>query len=237
MTAEHRSNLNFTKFVRSAIAVLFLVCFTSGFRVSCRRSDDTATYDLTSNPHGVWVRIFNGKTLDGWRLDEFNLPGAIKVKDKSLLFREGSPYTALSWTGKFPTDNYEFEVSAMRLSGGDIFCGILFPIDTTYVSMVLGGWGNSVVGLSSIDYLDASSNETTLLRSFANNQWYHVRLRVTREKIQAWIDDKEVINLRRRSRMISPYPGLELLAPFGIFTWQTGAAMRDLQIRLLDQDR
>jgi len=237
MTAENRPNRNFITFLRSTIVVLLAVGLTSGLGHSCGRSDEGATRDLPSDITDAWIELFDGKTLNGWKQDEFNPPGAIKVKNKSLLFGEGNPYTALSWVGEFPTDNYEVELTAMRQSGRDIFCGLLFPVGTTYVTMVLGGWGNSVVGLSSIDYLDASSNETTLLMSFADNRWYQVRLQVTTERIQAWIDDKQVINLMLRDRTLSPYQGLELLAPFGVFTWMTGAAIRDFRIRLLDQDR
>lgn len=237
MTADDRSHRNFMTFVRSIITVFLTVCFALGLGHSCGRPDESAIRDLPSDTTDTWMELFDGKTLNGWKQDEFNRPSTIQVKDRSLIFGEGYPFTALSWRGKFPAENYEVEVTAMRRSGRDIFCGLLFPVGTTYVSMVLGGWGNSVVGLSSIDYLDASSNETTLLMSFTDNRWYHVRLQVTTEMIQAWIDDKQVINLMLRDRTISPYPGLELLAPFGVFTWMTGAAMRDLRIRLIDQDR
>ncbi len=239
MTAEDGSNRDFTTFVRWTIAVLFLVCFTSGCGSSYRRSadvteSDLASRDLTGNPPGLWVGIFDGNTLDGWEQEEFNIRGAVQVKDESLQFKAGTSFSALLWTGKFPTEDYEFEVSAMRLSGNDIFCGILFPVGTDYVSMVLGGWNNSVVGLSCIDDLFANENETARGMSFDNNRWYHVALRVTEERIVAWIDDKQVIDQERKGHRISPYPGLEMFAPFGIFTYRTGAAMRDLRIRLID---
>ena len=47
------------------------------------------------------------------------------------------------------------------------------------VLILLGGWGGGVVGISSIDTMDASENETTKYRQFVTDRWYKVRLRVT----------------------------------------------------------
>ena len=54
---------------------------------------------------------------------------------------------------------------------------------------MIGGWGGGgVVGISSVDDLDASENETMNIEGFNDNTWYRVRVRVTDQKIEAWID-------------------------------------------------
>ncbi len=64
-----------------------------------------------------------------------------------------------------------------------------FPVKKSHCSLVLGGWGGSLTGLSSLDGFDASENETTNVMDFKEGQWYKIRLRVTEKKIEAWIDD------------------------------------------------
>ena len=51
-----------------------------------------------------------------------------------------------------------------------------------------------VVGLSSLDDMDASENDTSIRRDFESGRWYALRLRVTEDRIQAWIDEEAVID-------------------------------------------
>jgi hypothetical protein len=181
-----------------------------------------------------WISLFNGRNLDGWKVHEkstYGTFGNVAVKDGVIEFEASLSYTAISLLGKFPTDRYELEISAKRTDGQDIFCGVLLPVGANYVSMVLGGWGNCIVGLSCIDRKLASGNETTLAMSFDNDRWYRVRVKVSPERFQAWVDNKQVIDMERKGRKISPYPGLEILAPFGLFSWGTSSAIKDVRYR------
>ena len=45
--------------------------------------------------------------------------------------------------------------------------------------LVLGGWGGSLVGLSSIDGQDASRNATTTFRTFEDGRLHRARIEVT----------------------------------------------------------
>ncbi|MBL7115227.1 MAG: DUF1080 domain-containing protein [Kiritimatiellae bacterium] len=191
---------------------------------------------FSSPKKSEWIVPFNGSDLKGWKVhtkSEYETYGGASVKDGAISFQGGSPYTAISLQGTFPSDNYELELTAKRTSGQDIFCGLLLPVGTNHVSMIMGGWGNWVVGLSCIDDMVASDNDAAHNMSFDNDRWYKVRVRVTPQKFQAWIDDKQVINLDRKGRKISPYPGLEVLAPFGLFTWDTSSLMKDMRYRSL----
>jgi hypothetical protein len=97
----------------------------------------------------------------------------------------------------------------------------------------VGGWGGSVVGLSNIDGHDASDNQTTKVITFKNKQWYRIRLRVTLEKIAAWIDDKPIIDQELAEHQLSIRPEVELSRPLGFSTWRTQAGLRNLRYRLL----
>ena len=82
----------------------------------------------------------------------------------------------------------------MRTMGSDFFCGLTFPYKETHATLILGGWGGSLIGISSLDDFDASENETGDAYIFEDNQWYDVRLKVTDSEFTVWIDGKSVID-------------------------------------------
>lgn len=92
-----------------------------------------------------------------------------------------------------------------------------------------------MVGLSSVDGLDASENETGTMKILKDNQWYAIRLRVRDQKIEAWIDREKVVDLETRNRKLSIRSEVSSSQPFGIATWRTKAALREIQRRLLDE--
>lgn len=187
--------------------------------------------DLSSAEPGTVIKLFEGKDFGYWKpllKAPFEIPGLVEIKDGVVSIAPGNSFSGLSWEGDFPLNNYEFSVSARRVSGSDIFCGIAFPSGTNYCSMILGGWGNSVVGLSCVGYAVAAENETASYMQFENKKWYNIRLRVTDEYIKGWIDGKLVIDLELSEKHISQYPGLEIFEPFGLFTWETGAEVKDM---------
>jgi len=128
--------------------------------------------------------------------------------------------------------NYEVALDAMSVSGSDFFCGLTIPVGESHCSLIVGGWGGSLVGISSIDSMDASENETTKFINFEHERWYRVRLRVTEGRIEGWIDKEKLVDVVIGGRRISVRPGdIELSRPFGIAAWQTTAALREIQVR------
>jgi hypothetical protein len=98
----------------------------------------------------------------------------------------------------------------------------------------VGGWGGTVVGLSNIDRADASQNETSREIKFSDRRWYRIRLRVTEEKIEAWIDEEKKVDLKIAGRVLSLRPGdIQKSLPLGIATYMTRAAIRDIRLRRL----
>ncbi|MFO1512419.1 MAG: DUF1080 domain-containing protein [Verrucomicrobiota bacterium] len=179
-----------------------------------------------------WRALFDGKSPAGWRVTEFQEGGRVEVSNGLLLFYKGDPFVGVNWTNEIPKVNYEVVLDAMSVSGGDFFCGLTFPVRDSFCSLIVGGWGGSVVGLSSLDGADASENETTQFITFEPGRWYRIRLRVTEHKIEAWIEQKKVVNVMITGRKVSLRIGEIMLSkPFGLASYSTSAAFRGIRIR------
>ena len=178
--------------------------------------------------------LFDGKTLANWAPTKFGGEGAVKVENGQIVLETGKSLTGITWTGgELPTTNYELALQAMRVEGHDFFAGITFPVADSFCSLILGGWGGSVVGLSSINFMDASENETSQSMDFENGRWYSVRIRVTPEKIQAWLDDRQIIDQALKDNKITVRIEVEPSRPLGVATRKTKGALRDIRLRRL----
>jgi hypothetical protein len=179
--------------------------------------------------------IFNGKTLDGWEITNFGPQGPVYISGNEIILSMGDGCTGITWKRAFPTINYEVTLDAMRVNGNDFFCGITFPVGKDPCSLIIGGWGGTTVGLSSIDGNDASENITTTLIKFEKKQWYNINLRVTETGIRAMIDSVVVVDFKTGSNKLSIRPEVELSRPFGIASWNTTAALRNIHVRRLSE--
>ncbi|MDB6150415.1 MAG: Xylose isomerase [Chthoniobacter sp.] len=179
-----------------------------------------------------WVPLFDGRSLDGWKVTEFSGHGEVTVEGGRLILEQGGDLTGINYARDVPKLNYEVALEAMRLEGSDFFCGLTLPYGKEGFTFVVGGWGGSVVGVSSINSDDASENETTQFRKIENGRWYRIRVRVTGEKIDAWLDDEQVVNVTTEDKRIAMRSGeIEMSQPFGIATFRTRAALRNLRLR------
>jgi len=177
--------------------------------------------------------LFDGKTLDGWEITSFGTEGPVLVSEGNIVLNFGDGCTGVTYTKPFPKVDYEVSLDAMKVSGNDFFCGMTFPVKDTYCSFIVGGWGGPVVGLSTIDGKDGSENSTKILMNFEHKTWYHIRLQVTDAKIMAWIDDKQVIDFTIDDHTIDIRPEVNLSRPFGICSWNTTAALRNIWLKKL----
>ncbi len=181
-----------------------------------------------------WTPLFDGKSLKGWTIPDFSLKGDVEVKNNQIIIGMGDTLSGVLYDGDVPKSNYEISLDTMRLDGHDFFCGLTFPVGDVSVTLVVGGWGGATVGISSIDGNDASENETTKYVSFDSNKWYRVRVRVTKEKIEAWLDDDKIVDVAIKGKTLSMRPGeIEKAQPFSISTFRTKAALKDIRIRKL----
>ncbi len=95
-----------------------------------------------------------------------------------------------------------------------------------------------IVGLSSLDLMDASENETRVFMTFNQGQWYSFRVRVTDYMIEVWVDEEQVISVDYYGREVGLRPGeIENSKPMGFASYRTVGALRNIQYRLLPPDR
>jgi hypothetical protein len=100
-------------------------------------------------------------------------------------------------------------------------------------SFIVGGWGGGVVGISSLDGLDAASNETSRFESLRPGRWYKIRLRVKEQGLMAWIDNTQMVGVETKNRKIGIRQEVELSRPLGISCYSTVSGLRDIKVRAL----
>ena len=183
-----------------------------------------------------WHSLFDGKSLGDWKPSKFGTQGSVEAKDGQIMIGFGDGCSGITWGGEFPKTDYEIRLQAMRVDGTDFFCGLTFPVGKDPCSLICGGWGGGVVGLSSIDGEDASENDTTKYKKFDTGKWYVIRVRVTKSRISAWIDKDQMVDEALEGRKISIRSEVEESKPLGIATWKTAGAIRKIEWRKLSDE-
>ncbi len=218
-------------FPKAPLSVIFLVLgflvFPLGLLTERAESSDT------DESGGNWTPLFDGESLDGWKSANFGGEGPVTVREGQIVMEPGIMLTGITWQRDFPTTDYEIRLKANRLEGRDFFCGLTFPVAESHCTLIVAGWAGAVVGLSCVDGRDASENETTRFMRFENDRWYAIRLRVTSNRITAWIDGQQVVDLETTGRHLAPRPEVDLSKPLGMAAWQSRAALKDVHYRRL----
>jgi len=228
-----------------AAALIGIPVLATGCRQQGRGPDQTQA-DAESEPAPPepdkegWESLFDGKTLGQWKPSDFWKPGKAHVADGCLVLEKGrGDLTGVTWGGDpamLPRVDYEVRLQAQRVEGSDFFCGLTFPYKDSCATLIVGGWGGGVIGISSFDGFDASENETTTYQEFQNGRWYDIRLRVTDNRIQAWIDGENVVDTEVGEREVDVRIEVEESKPLGIAAYNTKAALRNIRLRrLLDE--
>jgi hypothetical protein len=188
----------------------------------------TEVHELLQGTHAVeWVKA--GMS------DE----GTSEVRDGLLSMRAGSPMTGIRYTGwsklGISLDRYEIEYETRRTEGGDFFGSLTFPVRESGMTLILGGWGGCLVGVSSIDDEDASENSTRGNLNVINGQWYRVRVRLDGSDLRVWINERLFVNTSLRGRKTGLRAGeIEKCLPLGFASWLTDAEVRALRVRSLE---
>ena len=185
---------------------------------------------------GEVAELFNGRDLTGWKVlteGYFDQAGKVHVEDGILVLGAGNNMTGVQWTGRVLRDNFRINLEAKRVEGEDFFCGLTFPVGEGYVTLILGGWSGSVVGLSNVDYLSAVDNNTTRIIKFKKNTWYSVEARVAGGKIRVWLDGELIIDQETKGHHFDVWPQQEPARPLGITTYATKGAIRDIYMERL----
>lgn len=187
---------------------------------------------------GETASLYDGETLSGWSVIEqtvFKRHGDVSVKEGAIHLAAGTPATGIVWQGEPLRMNYEIRLEARRVEGSDFFCGLTFPVDDSYCTLVLGGWGGGATGLSNVDDLAAIENLTTEFQEFENGTWYPIRLRVTPERIQAWIEDRMIVDIKTDEHRYRIWWEQEPARPLGITSWYTTSELRKIELQNLTE--
>ena len=195
-----------------------------------------APFDDPSEP----IPLFDGETLGGWEATDFYKAGPVSVMDGAIVL---APSTArggmtgiTSDRSDLPTTDYELAFEARRTSGRDFFAAATFPVGDGFLTLINGGWGGSISGLSSINSMDASENETGTTFDFENGTWYRFRILVTDKALRCFVDDQEIIALDPEGRDLGTRLEVRSNQPLGFASWESGGELRHLTLRRLTPD-
>ncbi|MFM7070860.1 MAG: DUF1080 domain-containing protein [Planctomycetota bacterium] len=232
---SHRPRSNGAEICRTvaySLAALALLLAASDAAFAQTAPEAKPVAKPAANAEG-WLPLFNGRNLEGWKLTKFGGDGEVEVVEGELILNQGGPLTGVTWTKAFPKVDFEISLEAQRVEGTDFFVGLTFPVRDSHASLIVGGWAGSVVGISSLDGRDASENETTQVMKFDNGKWYKFRVRVTADRIKAWIDEAAVVDVSIKDRKVTTRNEVTLSQPVGLATYDTKAAIRKLQYRVI----
>lgn len=183
-----------------------------------------------------WQSLFDGKTLGKWTSTNFGGEGEVRVEDGAITMDAGASLTGITYSGPILKTNYEISLDAQRIQGNDFFCGLTVPVGDSYASLIVGGWGGSLCGISSIDDKDAARNDTRTIRAFKTEKWYHIRFRIYADRLQAWIDKEKIVDVSIAGHKVSLRAEVLPSRPLGISAYQTSAGLKNIQMRKLTSE-
>lgn len=183
-------------------------------------------------------KLLGSDLAHAWKRSGIAGEGSFTILRGDIRLEPGQPMTGArfdAWqTYKLPVTRYAIDYDAMRVAGNDFFGTVTFPVNETHVSLIIGGWGGTLVGISSIDDMDASENNTRGNAYFKNNVWYKVRIEVRDEDLRVWIDSKLFVNTSLKGHKLGLRPGdIEKCVPFGFATYETEARIRGVTVSKL----
>jgi len=182
------------------------------------------------------IKLFNGKDLSGWKVVDYHRGGEVKVlPDGTVSCAAGNPFSGIAYTNPVPTMSYELQLEVMRVEGSDFFVGLTIPIEESFCTVIIGGWGGGLCGISCVNYMDASENQWTRGVSFENNKWHTLRVRVMPNVLQVFLDEKQTYHARVEWEKASQFSlrsgsDIDKAKPLGLVSYQTHAKWRNFTL-------
>ena len=175
--------------------------------------------------------------MDQWQALNFGGEGDVTFKEGSLNLDYGSPLTGVIYKGDLAAllgedlDHYAITLQARRVEGVDMFLGLTFPVGTEgHTSLVLGGWAGAITGLSNLDDLNASENATTQYHNMPEGQWFDVKVMVTPDKIQCWLGDEQLVDVKRADyKKYDTHGAVVDTKPLGMFSYDTHGQVKNMK--------
>ena len=190
-----------------------------------------------------WRNLLPQKSIDDWKksdweVTDFGVETQVTWNGKQLVLEMGDPLNGINYRKKdFPKQDFEIYLEAKRVEGSDFLCGLTFPVGKQFCSFVAGGWGGGVVGLSNVDGFDASENETSSYFDFKNGEWYKFRVRVDRQEIRTWINEKQFFIIAREGREFDTRIEMFASQPLGLSAYLSKVIVREFKWRPVVQPK
>jgi hypothetical protein len=219
-----------------------MACLETGFvaMVICMKTILSLLVLGTLSLHAEPRALFNGRDLSGWKVADLWGSGKIEALSNGVVSCGiGKPMTCVAYTNSFPTMSYEVKMEAMRKEGSDFFVAMTIPVESNACTVVIGGWGGSLCGISSINFMDAAENQHSEAVNLKNDVWYTLRVRVTPGVLEVFLNDtlytakvefqnSTVFSLRAGS-------DIDKTLPFGLATYETHALWRNLTVTTIEK--
>lgn len=176
--------------------------------------EEDTTRDNDFSPKPGWTELFNQSDLKEW-----NVKGEWYARDHAVI---GFPWGG-SITTKYdiPFDQYEYEVEAQRMVGGEGFA-VLFQCQGKQLIWMIGGWNNTRSEV--IGYESCKTNDT--LDKF---RWYYVKIESDAEKVVGFLDGRKIWELAKKN-IVEPTQDLGFQRGFGVGVWASMARFQRIRI-------
>jgi len=192
-------------------------------------------------PVAEWSPLWTEEDVGDWRPISYGGEGEVELRGGELHIDVGNPLTGFVFGGDLTSvlpesqDGYHLRFEAKRVTGNDFFVGATFPVGKDgRLTLILGGWGGSLAGLSSLDGMDASMNNTTQYVRFERDRWYDVEILVSATHVECRLDGKRLNRVERAvHERIWIRPEVEPSLPLGFSTFTTYGIIRNPRVRPL----
>ncbi|MDG1048934.1 MAG: hypothetical protein P8R46_01880 [Planctomycetota bacterium] len=181
-----------------------------------------------------WEVLFDGGDLSQWKAGIFGEDPEFELVEDGVVIPQGVPLAGLTYQGTAPSPPFEAEFEVTKEYGADFFFAVTFPVRGEHLTLVLGGWGGVVCGLSCIDGEDASGNATRTIKNFPDGSRYRVRLAVTDERVRVDLDGERLLDADLRGRKLELRPEVDPSVPFGVASFATQTILHRVRARQLE---
>lgn len=177
-----------------------------------------------------WKTILDVQRLDRWQAGVFGDSDELDLASDGVILPIGVPLTGITYLDEPPSGSYALEVEATRQYGTDFFLGVTFPVRDEHVTLVLGGWGGTLCGLSCIDGDDASNNGTRTHVEFPNGKRQTVLIEVDGSRVVALVNGDELVNVDLTGKRLEVRNEVLPSVPLGLSSFATCTVVHRVRV-------
>ncbi len=163
--------------------------------------------------------------------------GSWKLQDKKLISSGEHEFEKFQFRQSLPAE-YDFRIVFSRVSGNDSIVQVC-PVGEQSIVWAIGCFGNTVMGFGEVNGAGLQSNSTTVKKQscLENRREYTSVVKVRKNRIEAYIDDKLIAELDTSDIKLSAGPqlGLPTAAGIGLVTNKSSTEFSAVEIILPDK--